>query len=389
MRLALILTATFLLPVLVTAQTTSKPMPAQGAAPTEPELTSAIDQLGSFDLETRTQRRTQRAAGDTRDGRSGPRTRRPVAQGRVRAVPRRRAAARARPIRSRRSCASWSPIATTACERSRISGGSIIRIRPSCRRFSPRFRVSVPSSSGLRSREPLRRKAPMPGRGTRSCRSSFEARTFPRRADRSAGRLSRDVRGRIDCRRWPSSTVRSRTTRSRRLERSVTQPRRPTLAALQRSAPPEVQPTISAAFCLLEIDCERQEAYLKQALEFGLKDPDGLPVLRGVVHAARHARGRRPDLGARRADRHGRDRTQTRRVRRSHSVLASSRCDVHRLLLDVLAARTDPANAARALPRSLRHAVGRFRRGAVLRRDSRTRTGRRPRARRADARPSA
>ena len=60
---------------------------------------------------------------------------------------------------------------------------------------------------------------------------------------------------------------------------------RPTLEALQRSAEPEVQPTVSAAFCLLKIDCERQEAYLKQALQFGLKDPDGLPVLRGVVHA--------------------------------------------------------------------------------------------------------
>jgi HEAT repeat protein len=60
---------------------------------------------------------------------------------------------------------------------------------------------------------------------------------------------------------------------------------RPTLEVLQRSADPEVQPTVSAAFCLLKIDCERQEAYLKKALEFGLKDPDGLPVLRGVVHA--------------------------------------------------------------------------------------------------------
>jgi hypothetical protein len=60
---------------------------------------------------------------------------------------------------------------------------------------------------------------------------------------------------------------------------------RPTLESLQKSAPPEVQPTVSAAFCLLKIDCTRQEAYLKQALEYGLKDPDGLPLLRGVVHA--------------------------------------------------------------------------------------------------------
>lgn len=60
---------------------------------------------------------------------------------------------------------------------------------------------------------------------------------------------------------------------------------RETLRALQASGEPEIQPTISAAFCLLKIDCERQEAYLKQALEFGIKDPDGMPVLRGVAHA--------------------------------------------------------------------------------------------------------
>jgi HEAT repeat protein len=59
---------------------------------------------------------------------------------------------------------------------------------------------------------------------------------------------------------------------------------RPMLAALQKSAPDEVQPTISAAFCLLKIDCERQEPFLKDAWQFALKAQD-IVLLRGVAHA--------------------------------------------------------------------------------------------------------
>ncbi len=59
---------------------------------------------------------------------------------------------------------------------------------------------------------------------------------------------------------------------------------RPTLAALQKSAPEEVQPTLSAAFCLLKIDCDRQEAFLKEAWQFALK-ADDIALVRGVAHA--------------------------------------------------------------------------------------------------------
>jgi HEAT repeat protein len=59
---------------------------------------------------------------------------------------------------------------------------------------------------------------------------------------------------------------------------------RSTLSALQKSAPAEVQPTISAAFCLLKIDCDRQEAFLKEAWQFALKAQD-IDLLRGVSHA--------------------------------------------------------------------------------------------------------
>jgi hypothetical protein len=60
---------------------------------------------------------------------------------------------------------------------------------------------------------------------------------------------------------------------------------RPVLAALQQSAPREVQPTISAAFCLMGVDCARQEAYLTQVLTYAVESPDHQPLLRGVAHA--------------------------------------------------------------------------------------------------------
>jgi hypothetical protein len=59
---------------------------------------------------------------------------------------------------------------------------------------------------------------------------------------------------------------------------------RPVLAALQREAPPELQPTISAALCLIGIDCPQQSAYLKKTLAFGATSVGFQPLLRGAVH---------------------------------------------------------------------------------------------------------
>ena len=59
---------------------------------------------------------------------------------------------------------------------------------------------------------------------------------------------------------------------------------RPTMAALQKSAPPEGQPTISAALCLLGIDCPGQRAYLLRTLAFAAANQGYQPLLRGVVH---------------------------------------------------------------------------------------------------------
>lgn len=60
---------------------------------------------------------------------------------------------------------------------------------------------------------------------------------------------------------------------------------RATLAELQRTAPRDLQPTISAALCLLQIDCDARMAYLKTTLQFAASTPGYQPLLRGVVHA--------------------------------------------------------------------------------------------------------
>ena len=60
---------------------------------------------------------------------------------------------------------------------------------------------------------------------------------------------------------------------------------RQTLAALQQSAPRELQPTVSAALCLLTIDCDARMAYLRSTLAFAVATPGYQPLLRGAVHA--------------------------------------------------------------------------------------------------------
>jgi HEAT repeat protein len=56
-----------------------------------------------------------------------------------------------------------------------------------------------------------------------------------------------------------------------------------TLAALQRSAPRESQPTIAAAICLLGINCDAHVAYLIETLRFGDKNPGYQEMLRNTV----------------------------------------------------------------------------------------------------------
>lgn len=56
-----------------------------------------------------------------------------------------------------------------------------------------------------------------------------------------------------------------------------------TLAALQRSAPRESQPTIAAAICLLGINCDAHVPYLIETLRFAEKNPGYQELLRNTV----------------------------------------------------------------------------------------------------------
>lgn len=58
-----------------------------------------------------------------------------------------------------------------------------------------------------------------------------------------------------------------------------------TLAALQRSAPRESQPTIAAAICLLGINCEAHVPYLLDTLAFAQANPGYQELLRNSVAA--------------------------------------------------------------------------------------------------------
>jgi HEAT repeat protein len=73
----------------------------------------------------------------------------------------------------------------------------------------------------------------------------------------------------------------------------------PLLASLQKTAPRSVQPTISAALCLMDLNCAGQEEFLKKTLAVAVKDSSYQDVLRGAAHAfgVLAARGRPGALG--------------------------------------------------------------------------------------------
>lgn len=56
-----------------------------------------------------------------------------------------------------------------------------------------------------------------------------------------------------------------------------------TLAALQRSAPRQVQPSIAAAICLLGVNCSSHENYLEETLKFADKNIGFQELLRGAA----------------------------------------------------------------------------------------------------------
>jgi HEAT repeat protein len=56
-----------------------------------------------------------------------------------------------------------------------------------------------------------------------------------------------------------------------------------TLAAIQRTAPRHTQPSIAAAICLLDVNCESHEGYLVEALKFSEKNAGYQELLRGAA----------------------------------------------------------------------------------------------------------
>ncbi len=73
-----------------------------------------------------------------------------------------------------------------------------------------------------------------------------------------------------------------------------------TLAALQRSAPRDVQPSIAAAICLLGVNCRTHQAYLIDTVAFAVKNSGFQELLRPAVGglAAIAAQGGEPALQA-------------------------------------------------------------------------------------------
>jgi hypothetical protein len=271
-------------PASVTAQATAKPAPSQGAAPTEADLARAIDQLVSFDLATRTNAaRTVRRAAPATAAPALERAARSHKDEYVRfraavlltgmsdtAGPLMRQLLTDRNDRLRTVAYQWwehhadAAILTTLLaalprERSEF-------VRPALTRAIPAH------GSDPRAREAL---VPLVIRGE----DLFRGALIEALGDYGATYAVASI---VEVAKLDGPLQDDAITALGKIGDSAA---RPTLESLQRSAPPEVQPTISAAFCLLKIDCPRQEAYLKQALEYGLKDPDGLPLLRGAVHA--------------------------------------------------------------------------------------------------------
>jgi hypothetical protein len=61
---------------------------------------------------------------------------------------------------------------------------------------------------------------------------------------------------------------------------------RPVVAALQKSVPAELQPTVSAALCLMGIDCVARVAFVVDTLRYASAAEGQAALLRGAVHAA-------------------------------------------------------------------------------------------------------
>ena len=218
-----------------------------------------------------------------------------AAAGRRRARRRLRALSRARPAdRLQRSAhegrdarVAW-PARTIGCAPSPTASSSTIPIARWCRSSSRRSTRSRASSSGRRSCARWRRS---PHRLATSARvpSGAGARgrarrgLLPQRRHRSARRLqgarTRSTRSPPS----PSSTVRCRTMRRWRWERSATSARSKRWPRFSGTAPRQTQPSIAAAICLLGVNCASHEGYLIDTLKFADQNVGFQELLRGAA----------------------------------------------------------------------------------------------------------
>ncbi|ODS59071.1 MAG: hypothetical protein ABS36_02680 [Acidobacteria bacterium SCN 69-37] len=58
------------------------------------------------------------------------------------------------------------------------------------------------------------------------------------------------------------------------------------IAGLQAAGSREIQPGVSAALCLLQVDCEARIRFVIETLRFAVSSDRQIPLLRGAVHAA-------------------------------------------------------------------------------------------------------
>jgi HEAT repeat protein len=342
--IGIMLTTALSMPSPVQAQAAAKPVPTQGTAPSEAELTQAIDQLVSFDLATRTN-----AARTVR--RATPASAAPALERAVRShkdeYVRYRAAVlltgmtqTAAPLMRQVLTDHNDRLRTVAYQwwEHHPDSGILPNLLAALPRERSEFvRPALTRAIAAHGSDPRAREAllPLVIRGEDLFRGALIEALGDYGATYAVASIA-DV-AKLDGPLQDDAIT--------ALGKIGDASARATLEALQRSAQPEVQPTVSAAFCLLKIDCERQEAYLKQALEYGLKDPDGLPLLRGAVHAlGMLAIGGRTwalnallDTGSTAPD-------QAREAVALGLGLVALRRPV--VTLDVLAARSDPANAA-------------------------------------------
>jgi hypothetical protein len=61
---------------------------------------------------------------------------------------------------------------------------------------------------------------------------------------------------------------------------------RAVVAGLQKTVPGDLQPTVSAALCLLQVDCAARLRFVIETMRFAAASDQQMPLLRGAVHAA-------------------------------------------------------------------------------------------------------